>query len=314
MADRRLALTFMPWDAVLPLALGSVEPDGLSLDITLAESALVDVMYDERGDGGEISFGKYLQHLAAGDRRFVALPAFVCRGFCQRYFWVRGDSDLRGFGDLAGLRVGLAYWGTTGNTWARSLVRDAGVALDEVQWVVPARRGRLDEEPPPEWVTILDEGQTVLDELEHGRLDAVVAPPAQPALARSSPFRRLVPDFRAAEEAYWSRTGLLPGHHVVALRRELVEHDPTLALRLYAALRSAREHAERTRLRFSDTSLWLVEDLERQWRLLGPAAEQDGVEPNGPMVARLCDELLDQGLLARRLAPSEAFADFAALG
>src|SRR5712691_11817894 len=122
---------------VQPLANGDVRADGFDLNLVRTWDALPRVAANSADvHGGEASFGRYMLGVAAGDRSLVGLPIFLMRGFRQRCYFVRQDSQLRSVADLAGKRVGINEWPATGNTWARALLRDQGVDIWSVRWLV----------------------------------------------------------------------------------------------------------------------------------------------------------------------------------
>src|SRR5262249_58360177 len=98
---------------------GPVEETMGNLPITLATrdfGVLPRVLQDPAIHGGEASFSRHVQRLAAGDISFVALPAFVMREFRHRNFFVRLDAGLREMRELAGTRIGMDAWPNRGNT------------------------------------------------------------------------------------------------------------------------------------------------------------------------------------------------------
>src|SRR5919202_2289860 len=133
----RMALRLITrnYDYVQPLAMGDVPSDGLAIELTRGFDALVRLP-EPVFDGGEMSLSRYLQAFADGDRSLVGLPIFPMRGFRHRCFFVRRDSPYADLPDLAGKRVGINEWPATGNTWARALLREQGVDLRSVRWLV----------------------------------------------------------------------------------------------------------------------------------------------------------------------------------
>jgi len=291
-----------------------VRPDGIDLTVVRAFGALERVAKDPAVHGGEASFGRYVQRIAAGDRAVVGLPAFVMREFRHRSFFVRQDSALRDLADLAGTRVGLDAWPASGNTWSRGLMRERGVGLDRVRWVV----GPVNADSPPSAPDVLPPGVTpappgrpLRDLLVAGELDCLISawPPAG-FYDADGPITRLYPDYRAVEREHYRRTGIYPAHHIVVLRREVVERHPWVAGSLYTALVRSREHADRARLLLHESSAWLLADLEEERALLGSGFRPYGARENGPMVAAFCAEQLAQSLIRSPLDPDAVFADF----
>jgi 4,5-dihydroxyphthalate decarboxylase len=314
MSALSLTIAARGYDYVLPLALGDVETDGLELTVVRGFRILERVLTDPAIHGGEASFSRYVQRLARGDRGFVGLPAFLMREFRHRNFFVRRDSGLRDLPDLRGTRIGLDAWPNSGNTWSRGLLREAGIPLDAVRWVVgPVNPG--DASPPPDalppGVTAAPPGRTLRDLLVTGDLDVlVVAWPPAGFYEPDSPIVRLFPDFRHVEREYYRRTGLFPAHHLVVVRRDVVDAHPDAVGRLYTALCRAREHAARTRLLLHESSAWQLAELEEEAALLGPGFEYYGARANRAMIAAFCAEQSAQGLVPRPIEPDEVFGEF----
>jgi len=309
-----ITLATRDYDFVAPLALGDVAPDGIDLTLIRTFGALERVMRDPAVHGGEASFGRHVQRVAAGDGSFVGLPAFIMREFRHRCFFVRRDHGWTDMAQLAGARIGLDAWPASGNTWTRALLRDHGVALPGLRWVVgPVNPGDAPTAPDvlPPGVERQPAGRVLRDLLLAGELDALVSawPPAgfdEP----DSPITRLYVDFRAAEREYYRRTRIYPAHHIVVLRRELVDRHPAVVPSLYAAFVEARRRADQSRRLLHESSAWLLADLEEEAALLGRDFEPYGYRENRAMVAAFCGEQLSQGLIDRPLDPDLVFADF----
>jgi 4,5-dihydroxyphthalate decarboxylase len=314
MSALSLTLATRDYDFVAPLALGDVRADGIDLTLVRAFDALTRVTDDPAVHGGEASFSRHVQRLARGDRAFVGLPVFVMREFRHRSFFVREDSPLRDVGDLAGKRVGMDAWPASGNTWSRALMREAGAGIDRVDWVVGAVN-RGDRVPAadglPKRVEAAPPGRTLAEMTVAGQLDAFMwAWTPDGFYEGTSRLRRLYPDYRAAERAHYRRTGIYPAHHLVVLRREVVDAHPWVVRALYDAFRAARERAEANRLVLHESSAWLLADLEEQAALFGRGFQPYGYRENRAMVAAFCEEQSAQGLIPAPIDPDQVFADF----
>ncbi|GGO49769.1 hypothetical protein GCM10012287_27890 [Streptomyces daqingensis] len=315
MSRTAIRLALRDWDHLVPLAAGRVPTPGFDLRID-SRDVTPDVLAEPGLDGGETSFSRYVQARAAGDDRLVGLPAFVMRGFRHRCVLVRSDSPRTALGELAGARVGLTGWPDSGNTWTRALLRAEGVELAGVDWRVgplvagESGKERLGPRTPPSNVSVLGEGESLVDELAAGRLDAVLTPFMPPELfTRDSRFRHLLADHAAAERAYWEERGFVPGIHLVTLRRETVEAAPELPGVLLAALEQSKRHWVARRRLLADTTPWLLRELTESAQLFGDDWMPYGTEPNAAMIRAFCTELHEQGIWPEPIDPDVLFPD-----
>lgn len=317
MSGLGVTLATRDYEFVAPLALGDVSAEGVDLTLIRTFGALERVTQDPAVHGGEASFSRHVQRLAAGDRAFVGLPAFVMREFRHRCFFVRRGSELTDLDELIGKCVGLDAWPASGNTWTRGLLRERGIALDRVRWVVgPVNPGQPPRasDPLPPGVEAVRPGCSLHEMLLEGELDVLVCawPPAG-FYDSQGPITRLYTDYRAVEREHYRRTGIYPAHHLVVLRRELVDRHPWVVRSLYTAFVRARELADRNRLELHESSAWALADLEEEMALLGRDFRPYGYHENRRMVAAFCEEQWAQGLVTAPLDPDAVFADFEAL-
>ena len=70
MATLRLTLATRDYDFVTPIATGDVTADGIDLTLVRSFDALQRVLADPDVHGGEASFSRYVQRLAAGTGRW----------------------------------------------------------------------------------------------------------------------------------------------------------------------------------------------------------------------------------------------------
>ncbi|MFI1728729.1 hypothetical protein ACH40E_05715 [Streptomyces acidicola] len=303
------------WDHLVPLMSGRVRVPGFDIRID-AREITPNVLAEPGLDGGETSFSRYVQARAAGDDRLVGLPAFVMRGFRHRCVLVRTDSPLRSLDQLTGTRIGLTGWPDSGNTWTRALIRAAGVDLSGITWRVgPLAAGevgkeRLGDRPLPSNVSAMPEGESLVGELAAGRLDAILTPfmPSE-FFTSASRFRHLLDDHPAAERAYWSTTGFVPGIHLVTLKKEVVEAHPELPAALLAGLEESKHHWLGRRRLLTDTTPWLLHALTESAALFGQDWMPYGTASNAAMTAAFCEELYAQGIWPDPIDPAVVFPE-----
>jgi 4,5-dihydroxyphthalate decarboxylase len=314
MTSLQFQLVTQDYDHLAPLASGDVVPDGFELRLERdTEGAIGVARADPPPVLGEYSLSKHLIRLSKGNRSIVGLPAFVNRSFRHRCLFVLRDSELETLSDLEGRRVGTDDWPATGNTWTRAALRERGVRIEAIRWSV----GSVDGTPVspqsalPAYVTPIEPGQTALQMLLDGEIDALMYthPPAlfyQPA----SPMRRLLRDFRQTEQEYYTRTGVYPIHHLIGMRRDVFEQVPWVAKNLFDVLERSKNLWFAARRRLNDTTPWLMSDIEQTTALMGTDWHSYGVAANTAAIQTLCDELYAQGLIAQPFDGADAFTEF----
>jgi 4,5-dihydroxyphthalate decarboxylase len=303
------------YDYLGPLACGDVSVEGADLTLIRDNATALDrVSGDPAVHGGEFSFSRYVGWVAAGDPRWVGMPFFVLRAFRQRSFFIRRGSRLQHFADLAGKRVGANEWGASGSTWARAVLRDAGVRIEDIAWWVGSVDGLQPDKPlgplPPH-ARAIPAGRTLQDMLLDDELDALMCPqPPRRFHEPDRPIVRLVPDFRRAEREYFRRTGIFPPQHIIVLRRESHDAAPWLAARLYAALEQSKRRWQGDRRRLTDAFPWTLAELEETEALMGEDWLPNGVEANRRPIQAFLDEQLAQGLIRNPVSIEALFGDF----
>ena len=83
----------------------------------------------------------------------------------------------------------------------------------------------------------LEKGPPGVDESEMiiaGDVDALITAITPKAFLDGHPkVKRLYPDFRSAEQEYYSKTGVFPIMHVIAIRRDFADANPELPAMLF---------------------------------------------------------------------------------
>jgi len=303
------------YDYLAPLACGDVVVEGVELTLHRDTPGALDrIQNDPSVQVGELSFSRYLLRLAASDRSLVGIPIFANRGFRHRCFYVRRNSGLNELKNLAGKRIGINDWPATGNTWSRAALREQGVRIEQIKWLVGMIDSKTTRRPQgtlPSFAVAAAPGRLLRDMLLEGELDALLCPnPPEGFLAPNSPIVRLFSDFRRVEQEYYRRTGIFPVTHILGIRREVFERSPWVVRNLYQAIEESKARWQVSRRVLNDTTPWIVADIEDAIALFGADWWPNGVEANRKAIQALCDEQLAQGLVKAPLDPKTAFADF----
>lgn len=308
------------YDRMTALSTGEVRPAGIDLNFIAVHHPreLFDRMVARQEfDASEMSASEYVTRFAAGKCPFVALPAFPSRMF--RHGFIAVDSrTIETPKELQGKRIGVQLYTMTAAVWIRGLLQhDHGVDLSTIEWVEgamedPRPHGNPTVLPPLEPVSIVanTSGRSLSQLLEAGDIQAVIGADLPSSMRRSPHVRRLFPDFRAEEKAYYRRTRIFPIMHLVVLRREFHERHPFVATSLFDALDESKSLAQR-RMRYLGALRYMLPWLPAELDEIDDVFDGDpwpyGVEPNRPTLEALVRFLADQSMIAAPVKLDDLF-------
>src|SRR5262245_4971772 len=270
-------------------------------------------------DVSELSFSSYLRTVAAGTSPYIGIPAFVSRIFRHSGIYIRTGAGIRTPQDLRGKRIGLPESQIPAVVWMRGMMQhEYGVKPHEIHWrnggqEEPGRGERTPLKPIPGLdLKPLEPGQTLVDMLRNGELDALFTARAPSSFLNGEPhIARLFPDTRAAEQAYYKKTGLFPIMHLIGIKKDLVEQYPWLATSVYKAFIEAKALAmvDLCDVNALMVSLpWLEAETRETMAVMGPDFWKYGVDENLCEIEALTQYAYEQGLIDRKLAVEELFA------
>ena len=210
------------------------------------------------------------------DKPIVGLPIILVRSSLLTGLVTATSSPITDPRELNGKTLGVRSYSQTSGVWVRGILQDAfGVDLKSLKWVT-FEGSHLDEYTDPSNVSRAPEGTNIADMVKDGSLAAAIGVPLADGL------RTLVPDAAAAEAAWASKARVRTVNHILAVKRSLIDADPSLPARLTDLFQRARGGG--------DASVPPI-----------------GVEPNRPafeLMARFCYE---QGITPRQLSIEEMF-------
>jgi 4,5-dihydroxyphthalate decarboxylase len=270
-------------------------------------------------DVSELSFSSYLRTTAAGTSPYIGIPAFVSRIFRHSGIYIRTDAGIRTPEDLRGKRIGLPEYQITAVVWMRGMLQhEYGVKPNEIHWRNGGQEepGRGERTPlksiPGLDLKPLEPGETLVDMLRNGELDALFTARAPSSFLKGEPhIARLFPNTRAAEQAYYKKTGLFPIMHLIGIKKTLVERYPWLATSVYKAFLEAKARAM---IDLCDVNAlmvtlpWLEAETKETMAVMGPDFWKYGVDENMPEIEALTQYAFEQGLIDRKPAVEELFA------
>jgi 4,5-dihydroxyphthalate decarboxylase len=313
-------------DRVAALIDGRVEVEGCN---TRFEIAAVGDMNTDVFDGPqsrevtEIGLHPFmLAYANLGFRDYSLLPVFPFRVFRHRSIFIRTDRGITKPEDLRGKRIATPGFSSTSLTWLRGILyHEYGVAPGDVQWVISSAdssaeaAGKVSRQeniiPLGFDVSRGPTGKDESDLLESGEVDALFHAVEPRAFVQGHPkVERLFSDYRRTEQAYFSKTGIFPIMHAVAIRNDVAKAHPRLPEAVFDAYSNAKRlmYSELKKLGWATISLpWIGQEIEDTRKLMGENYWPYGIEPNRKALETLFRYSHEQGLAEKRLTIEELF-------
>ena len=313
MTQRTLTIGCGQYDHVRALADKTIQIEGVDLKfvhLSPPSQIFLRMLHDEAYDISEMSLSNYMIAIGKGDRRFVAIPVFPSRAFRHSYIWINTQSGIASPQDLKGKRIGIADYSMTALLFIRGLLQHQyGVAPQDVHWFRRRSEHVAIEIPAGIRIDNIGKDDTLDGLLEAGTLDAVAVTSAPRAFLAGSPIvRRLFPDSRAVEAAYYRETQIFPIMHLVVVRRELYEQDRALARRLCEGFQAAKRIAFEGYEEGLCSLPWVKLDFEYAHQIIGPDVFPYGVKSNRATLEAATLYSYEQGLTKKRFEIEELFA------
>jgi 4,5-dihydroxyphthalate decarboxylase len=305
----QLSLAIAPYEHTRDL-----RPRGI--DLVKLELSVEEIFYRftrfREWDASEMSFAKVTALLSEEKPDIVALPVFPSRVFRHSAIYISESmrDAVKNPKDLEGRRVGIPEWAQTAGIYVRGmLAEEHGVDLSKIDWHQagvhqPGRVEKIELRLPQGIRITRHADKTLAGMLAAGEIDAAIS-------ARDPGGRRLFPNSRELEEAYFRKTRIFPIMHVVVLRRQAYERDRWIAMNLFTAFEEAKRSSQ---ARLGDIGAsqvplpWIPEQV-RAWKALaGEDSWPYGVEPNRPTLEAFFRWSHEQGVAKRLLKMEDVFA------
>jgi len=321
-----LSMAGYRFDRTEALIDGRVKIEGC--DIDFEESAIGD-LNSHMFSGGqtygvtEIGLHPYMLAFANDDfRDYSLLPIFPLRLFRHKSVFIRTDRGIEKPEDLKGKTIGTAGYSSTSLTWMRGIFQDEyGIRPKDVQWVISSADSSADvsgktskqEQLLPDGVSIRmgPVGKDESDLLESGEVDALFHAVEPRAYVQGHPMvARLFPDYRSTEREYFSRTGIFPIMHAVAIKKSLAKQHPWLIEAAFNAYSQSKKMAFEYLAKGAwakDSLPWIAQELAETRALMGDNYYSYGIEPNRKTLEALFRYSYQQGLSSRELTIEELF-------
>lgn len=324
MSDLRLTLAVGDYDHTRDLAMGRVKAEGIEL--TVLNSNVEEIffrMYERlEFDASEMSMGMYTSALSRGDNRMLAIPVFPSRVFRHSAVYVREGGKVRKPEDLAGKKVGLPQWSQTASIYAKGWVSSTvGIPLSKITWIQagvndPGRDEHAQLRLPADISLTSVKDKSLSQMLISGEIDAFFSARApQPFVDGDPRIQRLFPDYRPAEEAFFSQTGIFPIMHTIAMRRDVYDANRWIARNLLLAFEKARDRSVERMLDLTASHVpvpWAMDHARRsgsEFVFKKGSYWPYGIGPNRVTLDAFLQYAFEQGSCHRLLRAEEIFAE-----
>jgi 4,5-dihydroxyphthalate decarboxylase len=310
------------YDRMVPLAMGEVKPKGIDLnflDIHHPRDIFDRASANQEFDACELSTSEYICQYCAGNRQFIAIPAFPSRAFRHGFIAVNSNK-VKSPKDLEGKKVGVQLYTMTASVWQRGhLQHEYGVNLDTIEWVEgkmegPGSHGKPSALPPlkPVKITTNTQPKSLSQLLADGDIDATIGADPPDCLGKVPHVQRLFPNFKEVEKEYYKKTSIFPVMHLVVLKRDFYDANKFAASSLFEALNESKELA-RKRMNYTSALRymlpWLPEAIDDIRETFGEDCWPYGlVEENRKTIAALIDYLHEQSMIEWKPNVDELFA------
>lgn len=321
----RLSITIAgyPFDRVKGLVDGSVKVEGCDARFEVSSIYKLNAVAmggNQKWEVQEIGLHPYMVAYANnGFRDYTLIPVFPLRTFRHKSIFIRTDRGITKPEDLRGKTVAAAGYSQSSLTWIRGiLLHEYGVKPEDMQWIISTKssdKGKVskNESALPVGVPIQfgPEGKDESELLVAGDVDAVFSAKEPQAYIDGNPkVVRLFSDYRNIERAYFSKTGIFPIMHAVAIRQDVVEKNPWLPEAVFHAYSQAKQRMYRAMqdLGWAMISLpWIGKELEETRALMGDNFWPYGIAPNRKTLEALFQYSHEQGMARRKLTIEELF-------
>jgi 4,5-dihydroxyphthalate decarboxylase len=254
-------------------------------------------------------------------RGYSLIPVFISREFRHKNVFVHVDSGIERPEDLVGKRVGTPGYGMSSHTWIRGFLLDEyGVKAEDLHWIETTKSsdgGALNSGFNNYYfgdgfpITRGPEGVDESDLLLSGQCDALITAITPRAFLEGDPrIRQLFPNVKETEQAYFSKTGMFPIMHVIAIRKDVLAENPWLAKAVFKMYSEAKDVAYKN---LQSTTVnrvtlpWASDEFNSTRDLMGTNYWEYGVEANRKELESVMRYVFEQGLVKRQIEFEEMF-------
>lgn len=255
-------------------------------------------------------------------RDYTLLPIPVLRLFRHKSIFVRTDRGIRKPSDLKGKKVATVGYSSSGLTHVRGILQEEyGVSPEDITWVAVEKDSAANltggvsnwEKVRPKGIKIIDapKGEDESTLLISGEVDAILHP-AEPKVYqdRNPIVERLFTDHRTVEQEFYTRTGMFPIMHTIAIKKTTAEKHPWMAKAVFEAYIKAKKvdyDYMRTLGWAFDSLPWYGQEFNETRALMGENFYPYGLTASAKSYETAFRYLYNQGLAKRKVSLEEMF-------
>ena len=316
----RLTMGFGDNPRVQPLRDGTVKPDSIELEFVPSRNLFYHNLAVDDLDCSEMSISETILGHERGDGSkwdWTAVPIFMSRAHGWSNMLVNTSSGIESLADLKGKRVATPDYDMTFALWMRCLLKDLyGLEASDIQWFNIRPRGEshgmalgLEKTPPP-GVTLnwFPEGLNAFEALDRGEIDAACIP-MPPGSGFNPRVKRLLPDDgKDVITQHYQKMGVLQTNHHIIVQNRIVKDHPWVPMELYNAFTRSKAVAyQRARQQMEAYLYFNGSDFQDQAAIFGADPYPCGMKAMRPMVERLFQGSLEQGLIRKPVTVEEIY-------
>jgi 4,5-dihydroxyphthalate decarboxylase len=257
-----------------------------------------------------------------GFRDYLLLPIFPLRLFRHKSVFIRTDRGIKKPEDLKGKKIVTSGYSSTSLTWIRGIFQEEyGLKPEDMQWIVSQKDSSAKDAgnvskfenifPKGVSVQMGPKGKDESELLASGEADATFHAAEPKAYIEGHPkVGRLFPDYRATERAFFSKTGIFPIMHIVAIRKSLAKKNPWLVEAVFKAYSESKKMAYHYLANAAwayDMLPWIAQEFAETRALMGDNYYSYGIKPNRKILESLFRYSYQQGMCKQELKIEELF-------
>ena len=314
MAKLKLTVACDKYDYLQPLRDGTVQAEGIDLNLITVESGIRHQRMYHHGeyDACEFSMSSYLVAKSQDVGWFHAIPFFPRRMFTHKFCFIRSGSGIKKPADLKGARIGLRSYENTLALITKGMFHNTyDLPVTDVTWVIINKEPVGSKLPPPSrssrlkasgaWKISCCKGRSM-------RRRSRTCP--KHGFGAKVPWSGYSPDFEQDERDYYKKTKIFPIMHPIIIKTDILKNDPWVATSLFEAFTASRRAYDEFmqqphRLSFA----WGRSYLEEERKFFGKHPFYQGLKENYHDVQNMITFADQQGMLARPLTVEELFTE-----